>query len=259
MALLSGCSTGPVNIALSMNRLDSPEANGKLFAGRVHGGHRSEHKITLTPDYGIFLINSSKPDINSVSQWGMGGGLGLLDRLDGDVKLEADTPAIVQLKYQLFGATRREAPKSGFSAAVTAGYGHESQGASGETFLGTQRGTYSLKGSLYDFSLILGYRFNEETLLYGGPAATFVEYQGDQALFGQASTHFGGHITHQLAHVGVIYTPRQLIEPPKRTDGKTQYGGEGLFFQPEISLADLEVQKTKKMHLNGAINVGAMW
>lgn len=258
--ILSGCGTGPIEIGMSQSRLDSPEAYGKLLAGRGHLGHRSTRQATLTNDYGTTAVTSYSTDLNSVANWGVGLGLGVWDRIDFDLKVDSGTVPMTQLKFQVLGDTRPTAKEGNFSVSVSAGYGSDRERESGSNltlFSQPRSGSFDLDYKIYDAALILGYRIIDPLLVYGGVSRSWLSCSGKQTLFNASTSTFDIRGQQTLANLGVIFyqTPKKI--PEGQEPG---WLDQGVFFiQTEGALSWAQVGSSTRFQPNGSVNVGFTW
>ena len=171
--LFTGCAISTTQYA---NRFDTPEATGRSFEGHLGGGLEGGNQLTIVPD-----VTASPPD--TTPSWGradnifnLGAGMGILPRLDADLKLAGNSPLLAQLKYQILGDTMLDADEGNLSLAVTAGVASGSNSSTGGSTFGGLTYNYQMSETFYDFAAILGYRFTAAALLYGGPFFTTHSY-----------------------------------------------------------------------------------
>ena len=264
LLLVTGCTSGPIQVNFPMNRLESPEAEGKLLSGRVHGGHRSVENDNLTADYAVNPVGQSAPTFSSVATRGYGAGIGLLDRLDFNLKENADAPTLYELKFQIIGATTEDAHKGNFSVSITGGYGEQgdSGSANGGPITVADNGTinllgatagYQLTSKVYDFGVVAGLRPIEDLLFYAGVSETIIHYSGSQTLYTQQIVPFSGSAKQILGHVGTIY----YID----THQKARVGSLTIepYLQGELAFAKIADGSTNGTNVNGALNFGIVW
>jgi len=261
---LSACAvTGPVDLGMPQNRLDSPEAYGAFGAGRIHGGLRSTHKVNLTSDYGTKLISNSQPGIESVSDLGIGLGLGLLSFIDLDLHDNFGAKGYTQLKVQVLGKNRRESKPGNFSFSLLGAYASntiDSEKGSGfyNIFTGQYSGgtaTYGLQSNYAHLGFVTGYKIDENFLGYGGYTKGWTSYSGSQTLLNGNSGNFFGSIKQDLYSLGLLIASNK--EPDPKNTALLKYASP--FLQLELDLSHLVAGSASKTQLNGAINVGMIW
>lgn len=95
-------------------------------------------------------------------------------------------PTQLGFKFQFIGKSISESQPGDWSLATVAGYGRSSSKSvgskEGDETAGTapSADTFPWKAKseieLFDFSIVAGYRMNEDTLIYAGPFATYYKY-----------------------------------------------------------------------------------
>jgi hypothetical protein len=225
-----GC---PIRVNVPINRFDSPETRGRF--GKVHGdfGVQGTSKLTVVPDY-----TASPPVTNSRSFTDTSGGvrlafgMGLMRRMDLDVKLPLPGPGTIQLKYQLLGAPESEAARGNTSLAITAAVGSEVTSGGNARSDGTysSQDTYDHRGSYFDVAAILGRRLFDSVMVYGGPFRTAVGYDGtiDQAggqkySYSGATLQRGVNLGLQVAHRRAVVRLESALS--LATDGSARRSG----------------------------------
>ena len=199
---------------LPANRFDSPEASGKLGSAKVElPGVQTGPQMVIKPDEGT----SDGTDLiafqlNPI----LGMRIGLSDRIDGNVRLQANGPLLFRFKFQAFGEPETSAKKGNFSASITSALGFTmvSQAAAISSETATPD---KLNATLYsaDVGLVAGYRFSPLFLLYGGAAYGYFSYSGSI----KSGSSFSGNATMPAFFLG------------------TQYNKAGLFLNVEVAKA----------------------
>ena len=119
--LFSSCAL-PIHSRTVANRFDSPEASGGLTKGHAEGGVEGGEDYYITADATQVPVNLSNPYFQR-SDWDafLSGGLGVMDRMDVDVKIHFNSDSVIQAKYQFLGDTRIHAKEGNFSLAGNRG------------------------------------------------------------------------------------------------------------------------------------------
>jgi hypothetical protein len=209
LVLVSGCAL-PVHTRTVANRFDSPEASGRLGKGHAEGGFDGGQDFFISSDATQTPPDLSHPafgrsDFDAVTS----AGVGLLDRLDVDLKLHLNSDLIFQAKYQLLGDTELNAKAGNFSMAFTAGVGgHSDKDSTADVDFSTSgssshiTSSYDMSSTDYEFAAILGYRLNESVLIYTSPYFARRLYSG--TIYQTSSSYaFSGTLNHWGECLGV--------------------------------------------------------
>lgn len=212
LALFASACAAPISQTMPAARMHSPEAQGKGGIGSLNLGWGGADKAELTHDLVQRIPNTNDPALGRTGTVRMGAGVGLGDRVDADFIL----PLRLQLKWQALGFPRAEARKGNVSLALTAavGYGFE-RGEGNDTWQIFHRATHQQAESAWemkningDGSVILGWRFADALMLYGGPFFSSYRFNGGYtqrntsgAVTAQGS--FSGSSRQKGAHLGL--------------------------------------------------------
>lgn len=171
--LTPGCST--IKFGVPAARFDSPEVNGAFKEYRIDAGLAGTQTILLTDDFTTTQPNTQRPKITTGNlTMPVNLSFGFEERIDLELKPSVDfAPGLVQMKYQILGATRKERAFNSFALAATGGLGGGmslNNKGSNDRFA-----TYGIMG---DTALIVGYRLNPSFLTYGGGYYRTLGYNG---------------------------------------------------------------------------------
>ncbi len=156
-------------------RFDTPEARGELFKARASASYGSVPKITLAEVAADIIFNefdsvSEDTYLEKSAAIGYKVDMGLSKSFDVLYRNVGDSPFAIGLKYQIIGKSELE-NETGFKAAVIVSGGVK-DGSEGSISIinnaGDQTREYDgeLEVELYDLSLLMGYRFNKNGLIY---------------------------------------------------------------------------------------------
>lgn len=176
--LISSCSID-VDYHMPAARFSTPETTGGTIDGlKIKGDAQlnigSSNKITLGEVYSIVVFNldptvSTGTSIDRSFALGAKASLSLLQKLDIYYRAVHDSPDLLGLKFQLFGASEAES-KEGFKMAIAAGYGasDKSEGTLSVSNNGSSNRDYSasIKVKAWDVNFINGYRTSKSSLYY---------------------------------------------------------------------------------------------
>lgn len=175
---LTGCST---IIKTPINRFESPEVVGETLGAQFHGGWQGVTEAVITEDTYNIPINVDTPRIRSDHRPIAGGGIGLFQFLE----LQLRSPSLLQLKFQVLGDPFKKAKAGNVSLAWTAGYGNPEESSS---FLGS---SCDIQEHIYDASVILGWRPTDDLLLYSSASGNWNHFSGRQTIY-SGTTNFSG-------------------------------------------------------------------
>lgn len=161
--LFVSCSR--IGIKTPASRFITPEANGKLFHGKVTIESQastsgflnlSDDKIDNSMD---LVIDTD--DINILGLFEFG----LHEKIDFIVKGHQGAPPVQAIKYQFIGKPLTEAKKGDQSFAMTLGAGTESRGDKDNTTVNGEVDA-DIYHRVFDIGLIAGKRVEDDTLVY---------------------------------------------------------------------------------------------
>lgn len=167
----AGCTT--LHAELPANRFESPEVNGTNHRFGIQGSIGAAHNYQIVPDASARPPDFSAPSIDDDGLVGLGASFGLVDALDIAVKgTFGPSPTLFQVKYQLFGATHREAQEGDVSLAITGAVGGGRNTKAGDQSGVFGPGGHNWNGSVEekttDVAIIAGERIAKHFLMYGG-------------------------------------------------------------------------------------------
>jgi len=228
LALLGACST-PFRFTVPSLRFQSPEVNGPKENMSFAGGLQSYNDVELTPAVETIPIHTSPATVRQR----------FMDKSDDDVldvlfnwsyiylnlgyrpavipvEFSLTFPSTLGAKVQLIGANADDAKAGNFSLAVTAAWA--SRGIAGGSISEAETPEpayyqYDFDRKIYDASAIVGFRFTDSFLLYGGAYIFNSPYSmtqnlstgtGNISAIKGAANSFGGNVGVQLGHEGTI-------------------------------------------------------
>ncbi|MBL7665648.1 MAG: hypothetical protein JNM93_10995 [Bacteriovoracaceae bacterium] len=169
--LFSSCS---IAVKTPSSRFISPEAKGEFLhtdLGMSYGGYS---KGELEPT-GAGPVTD--PLVMKHSQGVMANGtLGFTEQVDIYVVLPERTTPQVGFKFQLLGKSEKEATKKNHSLATTIAYGRAK--TTDADFLTSSNDKADITNRVLDFSVIYGYRAEENLLLYTGVSYSDYDFDG---------------------------------------------------------------------------------
>jgi hypothetical protein len=180
--LLLGACASPLRIKVPVMRFESPELEGPEkqnfnFAAGVQSYNEAElspdmnttrvHDVPVTTRQGF--VGQESDDLTDVFDFSY-----LFLRLGYSLPIPLEItwrfPDRLGLKFQFLGPRADEAKSGSFSAAVTASYGKRGLDSStGSDDSITSFASYSFSRELIDTALVLGLRFSDDWMVYGGP------------------------------------------------------------------------------------------
>lgn len=162
LALASGCG---LSSKVPGVHFDTPESLGRLGRKKLEAAYGMHGEAIYTENVARSDVEVIRPPIGSGRDLRLGGGIGLTDAVDLELRL----PMTALVKWQFLGASRLEAVPGGFSAAVLGEAGLVQSNVKTEApFLAA---TGEARESQLGLRLLAGYRFNPEMLLYAGAYA----------------------------------------------------------------------------------------
>ena len=197
---LGGCAA-PIALNMPAGRMHTPEALGQGSL-KGFGGFAGSDEVVLTTDLVQRIPNTTDPAIGGGHTMRLGAGAGVGPKIDVELFL----PLRLQGKFQFVGKNRQESAKGNFSAAIQGAVGRGFDRGSGNDSLqifhtkplADTKSDYEMKSINLDTSLILGWRFHENLMLYGGPFLTHYRYYG-----GYTQRNTSGSITAQGRFAGL--------------------------------------------------------
>jgi hypothetical protein len=180
--LALGACASPLRIKVPVLRFESPELEGPAkesfnFAGGVQSYNEAElspdmnttrvHDVPVTTRQGF--LGQESDDLSDVFDFSY-----LFLRLGYSLPIPLEItwrfPDRLGLKFQFLGPRASDAKSGSFSAALTASYGKRGlDSTSGSDEALTSFASYSFSRELIDTALVLGLRFSDDWMVYGGP------------------------------------------------------------------------------------------
>ncbi len=161
-------SCAKIQINTPSSRFITSEAQGKTLSGSVRLEMQSGTEGTL--DFQDEKTDNPLELRNNVTNLGLSLDLGLTQKIDFFLKGNSLAPATYNLKYQIFGPSRKEATKGSHSMAVSLGYGQEynTELNQDDSIFNDSNDniTAEVEQSLLEASLIYGHRTHEDVLVY---------------------------------------------------------------------------------------------
>ncbi|MEW6056388.1 MAG: hypothetical protein AB1540_07220 [Bdellovibrionota bacterium] len=181
LTLISACTS--VRVDMPANRFESPETNGALLKGHIEpAALQGINEVVLVEDYTRRPPRNDTPEFSeSDYAYRFSAGIGVLERLDVDLRVHEESPTMLGVKYQFLGEPRAKEVSSDFKLAVSAGAGAGNRKGSSTDTLFTQSGQYDVDFLAFDLAVILGYRLTPAILFYGGPFAYWLDADGEIA------------------------------------------------------------------------------
>lgn len=164
LIILTFASCSQVRIHSAATRFISPEATGKTLSGEIEVQVQSGTEATITLESNE--INKPMKLRNDVTPIGTGLNLGLLERVDFIGYGRTNGAPLYGVKVQLIGDPKAQAKKGNFSAAITAGMGSAESKFSKSELFSSEDTEASVSQSIKDYSVIVGYRTEDDVVLY---------------------------------------------------------------------------------------------
>jgi len=181
--LLSACSTNPVTVSMSTTRFDNPEVSSAPFKLNLALGHGGRTYLTVE-DY---PYNDDGTEIYGFAR----GNITAAKGLEISVRSDDDSATRLGVKYQFYGAHTEQSTIGNLSQAFTLGY--ERNTTTGQDYFYSncdtsycepvyELGVWQHDTDIYDVAWVVGYRFAERDIIYGGPFYQWGELQGYKAI-----------------------------------------------------------------------------
>lgn len=165
LIILSFASCSQVRIHSPSSRYISPETAGKTLNGEIEIQQQVGTQGTISLEANE--IDNPMKLSNTVSHIGTGINLGILEKIDFIGYGRTEGPPLYGVKVQLVGDSKINAKKGNFSVALTAGMGTSTSEFNDSSFLTNSKTTADAEQTLTDFSIIVGYRTDDDVLVYG--------------------------------------------------------------------------------------------
>jgi len=186
--LLSACSSNAVKVSMSNTRFDNPEVSSKPFKVNLALGHggRTILAIEDTGDYS----DDSRTEVYGFAR----GNITAAKGLEISVRNDEDSATRIGIKYQFYGAHTEESMRGNLSQAFTLGY--ERNTTSEDFYSGgyysdcdslyceyvSDFGTWEHDTDVYDIAWVVGYKFTERDIIYGGPFYQWGQLNGQKTI-----------------------------------------------------------------------------
>jgi hypothetical protein len=207
--LAAGCG---INAHLPASRLETPETYGRPLAFGVDLGVQGSNSLSLTSDYTISPVDTDEPTYTRSTGVKIGASVGLAERFDLALKTAWDSPLLLQGKYQLLGDPQGTAKQGNSSLAVTAAIGNHNQGGeSDDTFSGGDD-AYSMNAYMADASVIAGYRFSDNGLVFGGPFVQQYWISGTHTLDGAPEVAYDLDAQQYGVNLAIAFTINRIFQ-----------------------------------------------
>jgi len=169
---------------MSNTRFDNPEVSSKPFKVNLALGHGGR-TILAIEDTGDF-IDDSGTEVYGFARANITAAKGL----EISVRNDEDSATRVGIKYQFYGAHTEESMQGNLSQALTLGY--EKNTTSDDFYSDgyyedcdslycdyvSDLGSWEHDTQVYDIAWVVGYRFAERDILYGGPFYQWGQLKG---------------------------------------------------------------------------------
>jgi hypothetical protein len=167
--LTAACAT---RVFIPTNRFLSPESSGDIWRGDVKLASAGVTQVQIADD--MTLVS---PDLTPVlsrnSSLLVGGSLGVASFLDLYINATASAPLFAGVKLQLLGDPAPSAKAGNFSLALAGGAAMSSTKQTYES--GGVKGESEMKFSGWEATVLLGYRFGDNFMMYTGPFKSSVK------------------------------------------------------------------------------------
>jgi len=215
ISLTTACST--ITTTVPANRFDTPEVSGGLLKGSFEFGLQGSHDLTIIQDTSINPPNTADPTFKRVNDdFYLGGAIGVIDRLDLQLKAPLSQRQMFQAKFQIAGDPVSVAKAGNTSLAVSAGISpHTTSGSNTHLFQNVSNASYNIDFLAYDAAVIGGYRLTNTVLIYASAFAYFNNYDGKLTqTLGGASTQeytFDGKVKQRGGNLGVMLSANEMF------------------------------------------------
>ncbi len=178
---LSGCAA--VNVFLPESRLESPEVVGETGRVRLGFDLASSHRVSVIEDASLRPPTVGTAGVSNVLELTPRFSMGVWDRFEFGVRRSAFGNMWRGMgKLQLLGDSAMKAGPGNISLTITGSMGWSETVMSGDQLGSFGPGGFPwgvrLNTVLNDYAAILGIRFNDHVLMYGGPFIMQVRTNG---------------------------------------------------------------------------------
>ncbi len=179
LTLLSACSTNPVTVSMSSTRFDNPEVSSETFKVNLALGHGGRTTLTVEDD----PYNYDGTEIYGFAR----GNITAAKGLEISVRSDDDSATRVGLKYQFYGENTEQSTIGNLSQAFALGYERNTTTEQNYFYSNCdiidcepvyELGMWEHDTDIYDIAWIVGYRFAERDIIYGGPFYQWGDLQG---------------------------------------------------------------------------------
>ena len=194
----SGCA---LTMNMHANRFQSPEVEGRLGEGYVDMGIGGSNELVQTSDQTQNPPNLTSPYFQrSDREYYLGGGIGLTDRLNVELRNPFSDTGILEAKYQFLGEPHNAAKEGNFSFSAAGGVFYAAPSQSNADAFANVTATSSRNIWTLDAALLAGYRFTEAVLLYASTSYTYNSYSGkiDQTVASVPKSYNFSGTAHQI-------------------------------------------------------------
>ncbi len=205
----SGCA---ITMNLHTNRFQTPEAAGKPGAGYADFfGLEGANELVVVPDSTFPNPDVTHPRFNrNARYYYMGGGIGVMDRMNIEIRNPLSDTGMLNAKYQILGDPRLSAKEGNFSLAAVGGFFYAAPSEEARSTLYGINAKTDREILSGDFALIAGYRIADTFLIYGGTAYTLHSYTGKVEQKNSAGTitnySFTGNANQVVFNLGLEWT-----------------------------------------------------
>ncbi len=169
--LLSACSTNPVTVSMTTTRFDSPEVSSKPLKVNLALGHGGRTTLAIEDD----PYNYDGTNIDGFAR----GNITAAKGLEISVRSDEDSATRVGLKYQFHGEYSDQSTTGNLSQAFTLGYERNATSRKSSFYSSNcdtnyceseyEDGIWEHDTDVYDIAWVVGYRFSDRYIIYGGP------------------------------------------------------------------------------------------
>lgn len=171
--LLSGCANHPVTVSMSTTRFDNPEVSSEPLNVNLALGSGSRTTLNIENDD----QNYSGTDPYLFAR----GNITAAKGLELSITSDEDSATHFAIKYQFYGAHAEQSIVGNFSQAFTLGYekntSNEQYSSDGDYIdcasfycdYVANPGYWQHDTDVYDVAWVLGYKFADRDIVYGGP------------------------------------------------------------------------------------------
>ena len=195
--LLSACSSNPVTVSMSTTRFDNPEVSSEPLKVNLAVGHGGRTTLTIEE-------NSYNYDGTEVYGFASGN-VTAAKGLEISVRNDDDSATHIGIKYQFYGANTEQSSQGNISQAFTLGYERNSTSDEyysdsyvtdcDELYCGYtyDTGVWEHDTNVYDIAWVVGYKFAERDIIYGGPFYQWGQLKGYKSLSNATTKELKSH------------------------------------------------------------------